>query len=274
MKFQEDHAVIEHEEQLSSKELLKVVKESGYRASTQPFERKTFKERYRHAKENKNLYLTEFKAMYYSITLFLVLAALSAIGYFGFFQFIPDFLANYGLWIFYLILSVAVVSAAAWHYYTYDVKITCMVGMMVGMTFGMQTGMLIGAVLGATNGFFVGSLGGMLIGTIIGLVAGKCCGIMGVMEGMMAGVMGGTMGPMITVMMFSDHIQIFMPFYVVINILIIAGLTYMLFEESVEGKNVKRRNISFGTLASVAVLVTIVLVAIMVYGPKNPLLGF
>jgi hypothetical protein len=147
-------------------------------------------------------------------------------------------------------------------------------GMMIGMTIGMQTGMLLGAILGATNGFFVGATAGMVLGVTAGIIAGRCCGIMGTMEGMMAGVMGGTMGPMISVMMLSDHLQWFMPLYVIVNIVIVAGLVKMYLEGVVApAKQVHERPLDALTFISICVVVTALLVAIMVYGPKSYLFG-
>ena len=137
----------------------------------------------------------------------------------------------------------------------------------------MQTGMMIGAIVGATNGFFMGSMVGMIVGTIIGVITGKCCGVMGLMEGAMAGLMGGTMGPMITVMMFSDHVLIFMPLYMIINIGIMLGLSYMLYEEIVEGRQVVKKPLDFNTLAAASVLALIIIGALMIYGPSSALIA-
>ena len=141
---------------------------------------------------------------------------------------------------------------------------------MIGMTVGMQTGMMIGAVLGATNGFFVGALAGMLLGVLVGAIMGNCCGVMGVMEGMMAGLMGGTMGPMISVMMVADNIHLFMPFYMIINIIILVGLWYMHHESAVyKAPKLRREPIDFTTYASVSIVACTVLTFIILYAPKN-----
>ena len=255
--------------------VVKLIKGLGFRASTTPFERKTFKERMRHVKENKGAYDLEIKGLWHAVKLFLILMILSVFSYVGFLKGIPNFLSNYGWWVFYSIVTVTTIAAGVWHFYAYRAKMTCMVGMMVGMTFGMQTGMMLGAVIGATNGFFVGCMVGMLAGVAIGAVTGRCCGVMGIMEGMMAGLMGGTMGPMITVMMFSDHLLWFMPFYMIINVIIVAGLSYMLYEEVVEhNEKVEKKPLDFLTLASVGVIVLFIVVAIMIYGPTSALISF
>jgi hypothetical protein len=115
----------------------------------------------------------------------------------------------------------------------------------------------------------------MLISVGLGALTGQCCGIMGVLEGMMAGVMGGTMGPMVTVMMFSDNLNVFMPFYVVINLIIMWGLVYMMYEEGVEGKQgVRTKDIDFFTFSSFVIVVAALIIITMVYGPKSPLVSF
>jgi copper chaperone CopZ len=260
---------------ISTKQIIKIIKSLKFRASTQPFERKSFTERFRHIKNNKHKYKTELKVFSYALRLLVILFGLEFILYFIVLKNIPNFLANYGWWIFYLNISVATLTMAIWHVYSYRYKMTCMLGMMIGMTVGMQTGMMIGGVLGATNGFFMGALVGMLLATFVGALTGKGCGIMGVSEGMMAGIMGGTMGAMITVMMFSDHILIFMPFYMILNIIILWSMSYMLYEEVVEdNEHTKPRDVSFSTTAAIATIVNFVLLAIILYGPKSAFIAF
>ena len=108
-----------------------------------------------------------------------------------------------------------------------------------------------------------------------GSVTGKGCGIMGVIEGMMAGVMGGTMGAMITVMMFSDHVLWFMPFYMAINVAIVWGMSYMLYEEVVEdNEKTVPTPIDFTTISLGMVIVNFVLLGLMIFGPKSAFIGF
>ena len=270
-EIKEEYLLIEYDESLVKIDnIMSVIKNAGFRASTEPFERKSFKERLRHFKENKSHYLIESTAIKYAFWIFIMLTVVETIAYFGILKTIPNFINNYAIWFFHTNLTVASVGGAMWHLYSYKIKVTCMMGMMIGMTIGMQTGMLIGAILGATNGFFIGALVGMLISVTVGAITGKCCGIMGIMEGMMAGVMGGTMGPMITVMMFTDHLHWLMPFYIIINLIITWGLIYLVFEESVEGKKHEKQPVDFSLFASICFLVTTILVLIMLYGPKNP----
>lgn len=276
LKFDEESVTIDYdEEKVSEKLLISTIKDAGFRASTQPFERKTFKERRRDYKENKHKYELERKVFKYGIGIFFLLTIIELIAYFTFLNNIPNFIGNYAWWLFYLNISIATIGVGMWHVLAYKAKVTCMTGMMIGMTVGMQTGMLLGAVIGATNGFFTGAMVGMLLGTAVGALTGKCCGVMGIMEGMMAGVMGGTMGAMITVMMLSDNILIFMPFYVAINIAIVWGLSWMMYEEVVENKRgVIKKPMDFTTLTAISIIATFILIAIMLYGPKSFLVSF
>ena len=246
-----------------------MIKDLGFRASFNPFERKTFKERWKDLKENQHKYQLELKGIQYSIAVFFILLILELIAYTLFLKNIPEFITRYVMWLFYLNVSIASLGMALWHFTAYRAKVTCMVGMMIGMTFGMQTGLMIGAIIGATNGFFIGALTGMLLGVIIGILTGKCCGIMGVMEGIMAGVMGGTMGPMISVMMLYDNIVWFMPVYILINIIILIGLSYMLYEEIIEHKQVEKQPAGFINFAIFSIVIASILIIIMLYAPKS-----
>ncbi|MFH1408300.1 MAG: heavy-metal-associated domain-containing protein [Nanoarchaeota archaeon] len=276
LHFDADSVTISHDAEHVSKQLLvESIRDLGFRASFEPIERITLGERWRHFKENKHKYAHETKLFKYTLGIFLLLTLLEGGAYFLFLQNMPDFLNNYGWWLFYLNISVATLGVGIWHVASYKAKITCMTGMMIGMTFGMQAGMMIGAVMGATNGFFIGAMAGMLLGVIVGSITGQCCGVMGIMEGMMAGLMGGTMGPMITVMMFSDHLLIFMPFYIILNLIILWGLAYMMYEEVVENKRgVKRTPADFSIVAAASIIITVILIGIMIWGPKSPLVSF
>ena len=274
--FHEDHIeVFYNDDNISPADIVRIIQDLGFRASVHPFDRKTFSERWRHFKENKHKYQLEVKVFTYAIGIFFLLGILEYGAYILFLKDIPNFITNYGWWVLYLNISISTLAMGIWHVASYKAKVTCMVGMMIGMTIGMQSGMLLGAIIGATNGFFMGAMVGMILGTLVGAITGRGCGVMGIMEGMMAGVMGGTMGPMITVMMFSDNVLIFMPFYVAINVIIVWGLSYLLYEEVVEGrKDVIRKPVDFTTLTSIAIIVNFILLAIMLYGPKSALVSF
>lgn len=256
------------------REIIKLIEERGFRASLEPFERKTFKERWHDFMENKSKYEIERIGIGNSLVILLLLVVLELVAYVGFMNAIPDFVSKYGIWIIYLDISVAAIGLAIWHVFAYKARVTCMVGMMIGMTAGMQAGMMIGAVIGATNGFFTGAMTGMLLGVFVGAVTGKCCGIMGLMQGMMAGMMGGTMGAMISVMMIADRIAVFMPFYMLVNILIVLALPYMVFEETVEGRKHEKKPMDLLTMSAISIIAAFVLVLIMLYGPKSLLFQF
>ncbi|HLG24291.1 MAG TPA: cation transporter [Candidatus Nanoarchaeia archaeon] len=260
---------------LKEVELLGAIKKHGYRASLEPFQRKSFRERFRDFRENKHKYEVEYTMVRYSLFTFIILAILEIFGYFAFFNTIPNFLGKYGWWIFYSNLAIISVGAAMWHLKSYRGQVTSMVGMMIGMTFGMQTGLMIGAIIGATNGIFIGGMAGMLSAVFVGGYNGKCCGIMGVLEGMMAGLMNGAMGSMIGVMFFADHILWFMPFFIAINLVIMWGLSYMLYEEFVENNpKTRKAPIKFITFLSYCFMSVLILTLIMVYAPKSGLARF
>jgi hypothetical protein len=137
----------------------------------------------------------------------------------------------------------------------------------------MQTGMMLGAVYGAVNGYFIGAMIGMMLGAFIGLLTGKES-IMGMVQGMMSGLMGGTMGAMITMMMFTDHVLYFMPFYTILNVAILAGFVYMYHDEVIrDNKDIVKHKISIWTFILLSVIVSLILLAILIYAPKSILFG-
>ena len=147
-----------------------------------------------------------------------------------------------------------------------------MVGMMVGMTFGMQTGMMIGTIIASTNGIFMGGMTGMLCAVGIGIFNGRCCGIMGILEGMMAGIMGGLMGAMVGTMFFADHILWLMPVFMFLNVAVMWGLSYMLYEEFVEDNpKTQMHPARFSSLLVFGIISSALLLVIMVYGMKTGL---
>jgi hypothetical protein len=182
---------------------------------------------------------------------------------------------NYLPWFLYLDVSIAFLGGALWHFLSYDVKNNCMTSMMLGMTLGMQVGMMVGAVIGATNGFFIGSMTGVLLGVAVGALAGYRNGTtMGITQGFMSGIMGGTMGPMISVMMFSDHLSWFMPIYIVLNVIILLLMSKMYYEESVKDNDeVKIAPVNYVSTIFVAIIITVILTAVILFLPKSPLLG-
>jgi hypothetical protein len=132
--------------------------------------------------------------------------------------------------------------------------------------------MMVGAVLGATNGYFTGAMTGMILGSIGGIIAGFTSkSTMSWLQGLMAGIMGGTMGPMISVMMFTDRLLLFMPFYILLNLVVLWGFLKMYNEEAViDNDELVKHDVDLLTFASACIIITAILVAIMVYGPKAP----
>ncbi len=270
VQFTNNSLDVEYEPNKTSiKTILATIRSKGFRAATEPFERKTFGERFRDFRANKHKYAVEHNIPRYSLFAFILLLAAQALAYYAFFRRIPDFLPQYGAWLVYLDLSVISIGAAMWHINAYRPKVTMMVGMMIGMTFGMQTGMMLGTIIGATNGLFYGSLFAMLIAVAVGVKNGWCCGIMGLLEGAMAGMMGGLMGAMIGLMLSVDHILWLMPAFFTINLAIMWGLSYMLYEEAVEDKQLRAEPMPFLTFFSYCLIAAGILTAIIVYGPKT-----
>ena len=194
----------------------------------------------------------------YSVISFIILAAISFAG----------FASNkYFIYVVYAAISAVAVGGAVALARAYKSHFNCMEGMMVGMTVGMSAGFLFGAIVGATNGMFIGSVFGMLVGMALGYYVGKACGIMGAMEGLMAGVMGGTMGAMITVMMQYDHLAEFLPIFVLANLLVLAGLKYMIYYYP--GRRGAGKQVSAAELAGIALALTALTIAVVLYAPRT-----
>lgn len=219
---------------------------------------------------------TYHKTLKYGLVTFLVIILIELLAYAGFLRSIPNFLPKYALWILYLNISIVSISMSVLYMLFNKSKVPCMTGMMVGMTIGMQIGMMVGAVIGATNGYFTGAMVGMILGSIGGTIAGFTSNsAMSWVQGLMSGIMGGTMGPMISVMMFTDRIQLFMPFYMLLNLILLWGFIKMYHEEVIKDNNeLVRTNVDLLTFISASIVITVVLVAIMIYGPKSPIFAF
>ncbi|GIU69429.1 MAG: hypothetical protein KatS3mg002_0665 [Candidatus Woesearchaeota archaeon] len=224
-------------------------------------------------KNNFNNDNTYHKTLKYGSIAFLVLLLIESVAYFGFLKFVPNFLSKYLIWIIYLNISVVTLSMSVLYILFNKEKVPCMTGMMIGMTIGMQIGMMIGAVIGATNGYFTGAMVGMILGSIGGTIAGFTSkSTMAWVQGLMSGIMGGTMGPMISVMMFTDRIQIFMPFYMLLNVMLLWGFLKMYHEEVIKDNNdLVRKNVDLITFVSATIIITTLLIIIMIYGPKSPI---
>ena len=270
IKFNKDSFEVNYNEKtINDEKIINLIKDKGFRVSLEEFERKTFKERFRDFRENKNKYEIEYKMLRYSLYSLLIIIVLELL----FFFFFKNHL-KYAWWIFYLDLAIISIGASMWHIKSYQTRITSMVGMMIGMTFGMQTGMMLGTILSITNGLFLGGLLGMTSAVIVGIYNGRYSGIMGIMEGMMAGLMGGLMGSMIGTMFRIENILFFMPFFMIINLFIMWGLSYMLFEEVIEeNPNIKNNKISFLKFFSYCFIFILLFILIIIYGPKTGLAG-
>jgi len=216
------------------------------------------------------------KTLKYGLVAFLVSIILELLAYAGFLRTIPNFLPKYAIWILYLNISIVSISMSILYMLFNKEKAPCMTGMMIGMTIGMQIGMMVGAVFGATNGYFTGAMVGMILGSIGGTIAGLTSkSTMAWVQGLMSGIMGGTMGPMISVMMFTDRINLFMPFYTILNLILLWGFIKMYHEEIIKDNNeLVRTHIDLVTYTSATIIITVLLIAIMIYGPKSPIFAF
>ena len=95
---------------------------------------------------------------------------------------------------------------------------------------------------------------------------------MAVMHGLMAGVMGGTMGAMVVVMMIPDHVLFFMPIFTTVNLLILMWFTYLFYCECVRTQTCPvNRPFGLGSMMGVSLLTVGLLSALMVAGPKGPM---
>ncbi len=179
---------------------------------------------------------------------------------------IDNFIPKYGFFLFFAILSYAIIIPAVRQVRAYR-EFPCMSGMMIGMTMGMIAGFLPGFFIGSTNGMFYGSIFGMAIGIVFGIWNGKCCGIMGTMEGLMSGFMGGLMGAMTAVMMINDNLKAAGVIVFVICAVILFGLNFMIYKET-KGAERKHKDSTLFTLV-LSFILTIVTTWLMVYGPRS-----
>lgn len=203
------------------------------------------------------------RTMLYSLlTSFIVLSLL----YYFKLQYLPDFIPKYGYFLFFSVLSYALIIPAMRQVRAYG-GFQCMSGMMIGMTIGMIAGFLPGFFVGGTNGMFYGSLVGMSIGIIFGIWNGLCCGVMGFMEGTMAGFMGGLMGAMTAVMMLNDNLKIAGVIVFTVSTIIMIGLNYMIFQEAKERNRESKEDHMFTILVSF--ILTSFTAWMMVFGPRS-----
>ena len=204
-------------------------------------------------------------------TIFISLAVSFAIfGMFYFFRlkYIESFIPKYGFYLFFAVLSYALILPSIRYVRAYK-EFPCMSGMMIGMTIGMIAGFLSGFYVGATNGMFYGSVFGISVGMFFGIWNGKCCGVMGMMEGMMAGLMGGLMGAMTAIMMFNDNLKAAAIVLYIVSAFIVTGLNFMIYNETREAERKHKDSELFTIFWSL--ILTMVTIWIMVFGPRSML---
>lgn len=125
------------------------------------------------------------------------------------------------------VLFLLVICIASVYVFRYRKSLDEMHGMMAGMTLGMISGLVASTLfLIPTGNFLYGFIIGTVIGLFFGIFFGKLGGHLGIMEGIIAGPMGGMMGAMLGQMVRPFNIEIFMPFFAFIFLIIIFGLSY------------------------------------------------
>ncbi len=207
--------------------------------------------------------------LYMGLTSFILLVLL-VLSYVSFWSSDHTFLAKRGWWFVYLIITVVSTAGTLWHFTSHKAPFSTMVGMIIAMTFGMQAGVMISVVVGSTNGMFMGCLVGVVVGAAAGMYAGRCCGIVGILQGAMAGMMGGTMGPMIALMMKNDNILYFMPIFMILNVMILIGITFLVYDDIARRtEKIEKKPTNFATFFSYCLFTTLIFVLIIVYGYKS-----
>ncbi|MDO8553384.1 MAG: hypothetical protein Q7S22_01140 [Candidatus Micrarchaeota archaeon] len=209
----------------------------------------------------------ESKLLSYSIGSLAVLVIATSIAYVTILKGIVNIAAYLPL-IFLAILTTVATLFSYNHIRCHRKSMLCMNGMMVGMTIGMMIGFMVGAIIGATNGMFLGSIAGMAVGIGLGLNTGRYSGIMGAMEGVMAGFMSGIMGAMTSIMMLRDNLVLFLYILFGIAIFLIGGLSYMLHREEGSAQKTEMQT-NFLNFIAMCVLFSMILMAIMIYGPRG-----
>jgi copper chaperone CopZ len=198
-------------------------------------------------------------------------AALMLLFAFAAYIFLPSsfsFLITYLPLLVLLVFGVLMIMFSYYHVRCYRKNLTCANGMMVGMTVGMMSGFLAGAIVGATNGMFIGSVVGMALGILPGFLLGRYCGVMGAMEGIMAGIMAGTMGAMLSVMMINDNLILFLYMLFGLCAIMIGGLSYMMHREAGPASR-DELNVKFAEFALMAFALSLLIIEIMAYAPRN-----
>lgn len=134
---------------------------------------------------------------------------------------------NIFLGLFYLLAIVVAGGYALEH----RKKLDCMNCMMAGMVFGAVAGLAIGMLYALETGDFVwGIIFGTLAGVVAGVAASFSGGAIGVMEGVMAAPMGGLMGSMTGIMVRAYDINLFLIYFTIVLLLLLAGMAYLIHE--------------------------------------------
>src|SRR3989344_539489 len=179
--------------------------------------------------------------LYSLLTSFIILEIL----YFLKLRYIENFMPKYGFYLFFAVLSYALIMPSVRQVRAYK-EFACMTGMMIGMT--------IGVIAGFVAGFFIASTNGMFYGSVFGISAG---------------FMGGLMGAMTAIMMINDNLKAASVVVFLISSVVLIGLNYMIYFEM---KNSERRikEDNFPTIIISFVLTTIT-TWLMVFGPRSAL---
>ncbi len=211
----------------------------------------------------------EARLFNYALGTVIVLLVAGALGYSALLPGNPGMAAYVPLFLLSIVCSVSVVFSYA-HIMHYGKSLSCANGMMAGMAMGMLSGFMAGELLGATNGMFIGSVAGMAAGIALGGNLGRFVGVMGALEGLMAGLMSGIMGAMTSVMMLNDNLMAFLCLSSGLSVFMLGGLSYMMHREA--GDTPKAANgVRFHEFLLAGIILSLVLVGMMLYGPKGPI---
>ncbi|MDO8339816.1 MAG: hypothetical protein Q7T16_04120 [Candidatus Burarchaeum sp.] len=209
----------------------------------------------------------ESKLLNYALASAVIIVLLTLAGQFLLFGGVANSMAYAPLFL--LVIGTSVLAVFSYqHMLCFCRNLSCSNGMMAGMTLGMMAGFMAGALVGATNGMFMGSLVGMAVGIALGANVGRFCGVMGAMEGIMAGLMAGTMGAMLSVMMVSNNLLLFLYILFGICAFLLGGLSYMMYREAGSAE-VSELRISLLRFAGMSSGLAFALIFIMLYGPKS-----
>ncbi|MBS3152022.1 cupredoxin domain-containing protein [Candidatus Woesearchaeota archaeon] len=123
--------------------------------------------------------------------------------------------------------NILVIIFTAFYSYRFRKNLDEMHSMMIGMTFGLVSGLVASTLFVVPTGNF---LYAVIIGTVVGLAFGVPLGKLGkhlgMMEGIISGPMGGMMGAMLGQMTRPFNIEIFIPFFNIIFLISMIGISY------------------------------------------------